>query len=232
MSSCCIKKVAAHVLIRSPPHTMLFTMLLCWSCHTMLAAANTPDTCSNPPLSYFPDIPHIPYEGPTSRNPLAFRYYNRDEVVYGKPMREWLRFSLAFWHTMRGDGSDMFGSATRVCGALWSVCGGYMYVHTYMHASTHTCMLLGVCTCCLVVSPAAFNLYCCAQHVLLLVTPVLRITPQNTHQPTNQVWPWEDASLGPVDQAKMRLDAFFELLDKLGGVYGVGGVYAPCHILL
>ena len=68
-------------------------------------------TCAS---EYFPDIPHIPYEGPSSRNVLAFRYFNRDEVIYGRPMHEWLRFSLAFWHTMRGDGSDMFGSATRV----------------------------------------------------------------------------------------------------------------------
>lgn len=63
---------------------------------------------------YFPGIPRIQYEGPSSRNIFAYRYYNRDEVVYGRPMHEWLRFSLAFWHTMRGDGSDMFGSATRV----------------------------------------------------------------------------------------------------------------------
>eukprot|EP01025_Chloroclados_australasicus_P015007 TRINITY_DN1712_c0_g1_i11.p1 TRINITY_DN1712_c0_g1~~TRINITY_DN1712_c0_g1_i11.p1 ORF type:complete len:428 (+),score=61.83 TRINITY_DN1712_c0_g1_i11:1211-2494(+) len=49
----------------------------------------------------------------TRRTPLLFRYYNPDEVILGKPMKEWLRFSVAFWHTLRGDGSDPFGSPTK-----------------------------------------------------------------------------------------------------------------------
>ncbi len=61
---------------------------------------------------FFPDIPVIPYEGPSSRNPLAFKHYRPDERVGDKTMREHLPFSLAFWHTMRGAGVDMFGSAT------------------------------------------------------------------------------------------------------------------------
>ncbi|MDH7501712.1 MAG: xylose isomerase [Verrucomicrobiota bacterium] len=59
---------------------------------------------------YFPGIPKIPYEGPDSRNPLAFKHYNPDEIVEGKTMQEHFRFSVVYWHTIRGTGSDMFGS--------------------------------------------------------------------------------------------------------------------------
>jgi xylose isomerase len=58
---------------------------------------------------YFADIPDIKYEGPDSRNPMAFKYYNADEVIAGRPMREWLRFAVAYWHTWRGNGADIFG---------------------------------------------------------------------------------------------------------------------------
>jgi len=60
----------------------------------------------------FPNIPAICYEGPGSKNPLAFRHYNANELVAGKSMREHLRFSVAFWHTFRGRGIDMFGAPT------------------------------------------------------------------------------------------------------------------------
>lgn len=60
----------------------------------------------------FPEIDKIPYEGPKSRNPLAFHWYNPDEVLAGKPMREHLRFALAWWHTLCAGGADMFGSET------------------------------------------------------------------------------------------------------------------------
>lgn len=63
-------------------------------------------------MSAFPDIPQIRYEGPDSDNPLAFRWYNPDEIVEGKSMRDQLRFSVVYWHTMRGTGSDPFGAAT------------------------------------------------------------------------------------------------------------------------
>lgn len=88
----------------------------------------------------------IQYEGPDSLNPLSFKYYNASEIIMGKPMKEWLRFSLAYWHTMRGDGSDPFGSATRY-------------------------------------------------------------------------WPWEDAFLSPIAQARKRMEVFFEILSKLGVEY-------------
>ncbi len=61
---------------------------------------------------YFPDVGRIEYEGPESRNPLAFRHYNPDEIVEGRSMREWLRFSVAWWHTFRGTGTDPFGAPT------------------------------------------------------------------------------------------------------------------------
>jgi xylose isomerase len=60
----------------------------------------------------FPEIAKIKYEGPDSRNPLAFRHYNESELVEGKSMRDHLRFSVAYWHTMRGTGGDPFGPGT------------------------------------------------------------------------------------------------------------------------
>jgi xylose isomerase len=63
-------------------------------------------------MSAFPDISKIPYDGPDSKNPLAFRHYNPEELVEGKPMKDHLRFSVAYWHTMRGTGSDPFGPGT------------------------------------------------------------------------------------------------------------------------
>lgn len=63
-------------------------------------------------MAAFPDIPKVQYEGPDSNNPLAFRWYNPDEVVEGKTMKEHLRFTICYWHTFRGNGSDPFGAGT------------------------------------------------------------------------------------------------------------------------
>ena len=60
----------------------------------------------------FPNLSKIAYEGPKSKNPLAFRHYNANEKVEGRTMTEWLRFSVVYWHTMRGIGADMFGIGT------------------------------------------------------------------------------------------------------------------------
>lgn len=65
-------------------------------------------------MEYFANVPVIRYEGPKSKNPFAFRYYNPDEVIGGKKMREQLRFALSWWHTMCADGTDMFGRGTFV----------------------------------------------------------------------------------------------------------------------
>lgn len=60
----------------------------------------------------FKGIGVIPYEGPNSTNPLAFKYYNKNEVVGDKTMGEHLRFAMSYWHTLCGEGSDPFGSTT------------------------------------------------------------------------------------------------------------------------
>ena len=60
----------------------------------------------------FPNIKTIQYEGPKSKNPLAFKHYNPREKVEGKTMAEHLRFSVVYWHTMCGAGADMFGLPT------------------------------------------------------------------------------------------------------------------------
>ena len=61
---------------------------------------------------FFPKIGNISFEGPGSTNPLAFKHYQADELVEGRPMKEHLRFAAVYWHTMRGAGGDMFGSGT------------------------------------------------------------------------------------------------------------------------
>jgi len=65
-------------------------------------------------MTAFPEVPKIQYEGPDSDNPLAFRWYNPDEIVAGKTMREHLRFSVVYWHSLRGTGGDPFGGPTMV----------------------------------------------------------------------------------------------------------------------
>ncbi|HET6439055.1 MAG TPA: xylose isomerase [Anaeromyxobacter sp.] len=59
--------------------------------------------------SYFAEIPSIPFEGPNSQNPLAYRYYQKDRMVLGKRMEDQLRFAVAYWHTFCGKGVDVFG---------------------------------------------------------------------------------------------------------------------------
>jgi len=60
----------------------------------------------------FPTVKKIVYEGPESTNPLAFKYYNADEVIMGKKMREWCRFAVSWWHTFNGTmGTDPFSGA-------------------------------------------------------------------------------------------------------------------------
>jgi xylose isomerase len=62
----------------------------------------------------FPGIPKIRYEGPSTKNMLAFRHYDPDAMVEGKSMRDHLRFAVSYWHTFRGTGSDPFGAATMI----------------------------------------------------------------------------------------------------------------------
>lgn len=65
-------------------------------------------------MQYFSNIDRILFEGAKSKNPLAFKYYNPEEIVAGKTMEEQLRFSVAYWHTFTADGSDPFGTGTMV----------------------------------------------------------------------------------------------------------------------
>lgn len=62
---------------------------------------------------YFPQIGKIPFEGTESKNVLAFHYYDPERVVMGKKMKDWLRFSMAWWHTLCGASGDQFGGQTR-----------------------------------------------------------------------------------------------------------------------
>ena len=60
-------------------------------------------------MAIFNSIPTIKYEGPKSKNPLAFKYYDADKVVMGKKMSEHLPFAMAWWHNLCAEGTDMFG---------------------------------------------------------------------------------------------------------------------------
>jgi len=62
----------------------------------------------------FPNVRKIQYEGPKSRNPLAFKHYNPEEKIEGWTMKDHLRFSVTYWHTFRGTGADMFGVGTAI----------------------------------------------------------------------------------------------------------------------
>ena len=62
---------------------------------------------------FFPGIEKIKYEGIESRNPMAFRYYDANKVIMGKTMAEWLKFAMAWWHTLCAEGSDQFGGGTK-----------------------------------------------------------------------------------------------------------------------
>ncbi len=62
---------------------------------------------------YFKGIDEIKFEGKESDNPLAFKYYNPEQVVAGKTMREHFKFAIAYWHTFCGQGSDPFGPGTQ-----------------------------------------------------------------------------------------------------------------------
>lgn len=63
-------------------------------------------------MKYYDHITKIKYEGSKSLNPLSFKYYNPEEVILNKPMKDHLKFSMAYWHTMTGEGVDPFGKAT------------------------------------------------------------------------------------------------------------------------
>ena len=65
-------------------------------------------------LAHFPQIRQIAYEGPKSENPLSFKHYDPTEIIDGRSLKDLLRFSIAYWHSFRGVGSDPFGPGTIV----------------------------------------------------------------------------------------------------------------------
>lgn len=63
---------------------------------------------------FWKGIPKIEYEGPDSDKVLAYKYYQPDQMVAGKKMKDWLRFSVCYWHSFRGTGADPFGFPTQI----------------------------------------------------------------------------------------------------------------------
>ncbi|MGL6119286.1 MAG: xylose isomerase, partial [Fusobacteriaceae bacterium] len=63
-------------------------------------------------MEFFKEIKKIKFEGVNSKNLLAFRYYEANKMILGKPMKEHLRFAMSYWHTLTGSGVDIFGDAT------------------------------------------------------------------------------------------------------------------------
>jgi xylose isomerase len=60
----------------------------------------------------FSDFETVKFEGPSSDNPLAYQYYDAERIVMGKPLKEHLRFSVAYWHSLAMTGTDPFGGPT------------------------------------------------------------------------------------------------------------------------
>lgn len=75
-------------------------------------------------IEYFPSVARIPFEGPGSNNPLAFKAYNPNQMVGRQTMEEHLRFAVCYWHTFHGTGADPFGPGTR--GYAWNQFGDSM----------------------------------------------------------------------------------------------------------
>src|SRR6201991_1815115 len=63
---------------------------------------------------FFKGIGAVTYEGPGTKNPLAYRWYDANKVVAGKPMKDHLRFAVAYWHSFVGNGADPFGEPTHL----------------------------------------------------------------------------------------------------------------------
>ena len=62
---------------------------------------------------YFPGVKKIQFEGKDSKNPMAYRYYDAEKVIMGKKMKDWLKFAMAWWHTLCAEGADQFGGGTK-----------------------------------------------------------------------------------------------------------------------
>lgn len=65
-------------------------------------------------MSYFNNVNHVKYEGPDSKNPFAYKFYNPEEMVNGKKMEDLMRFAVSYWHTFTAEGTDPFGQGTMI----------------------------------------------------------------------------------------------------------------------
>ncbi|MGA5688303.1 xylose isomerase [Cytobacillus pseudoceanisediminis] len=65
-------------------------------------------------MNYFNNVSGVKYEGPDSNNPLAFKYYNPEEMINGRKMEDILRFAVSYWHTFTAEGTDPFGDGTMI----------------------------------------------------------------------------------------------------------------------
>ncbi|MCF7733989.1 MAG: xylose isomerase [Akkermansiaceae bacterium] len=93
--------------------------------------------------SFFPLVKGpIKYEGPKSRDPLTFKWYNPSQKVRGKTMAKHFRFAVAYWHTIKGGGSDMFGPAAWV--REWNAGSPMEAAELALHANFEFCQKLGV----------------------------------------------------------------------------------------
>ena len=90
----------------------------------------------------FSGIQKIKYEGKDSKNPLAYKYYNADEVIDGKTMKDHLRFAVAFWHTFTAGGNDPFGAATMQ--RSWDNLSGMALATARMYANFEFAQKLGI----------------------------------------------------------------------------------------
>ena len=93
--------------------------------------------------TYFPEIQSpIAFEGRGSRNPLGFKWYDAKQKVRGKTMAEHFRFAVAYWHTMKGSGSDMFGPAAWT--RAWNAGSPMEVAENTLQANFEFCQKLGV----------------------------------------------------------------------------------------
>ena len=94
--------------------------------------------------TFFPEVQdRVPYEGPDSQNPLAFKQYDSGQVVARKTMAEHLRFAVAYWHTFKGAGDDMFGPGAYQ--RPWDAAADPMAAaEDAMHACFEFCAKLGL----------------------------------------------------------------------------------------
>jgi xylose isomerase len=60
---------------------------------------------------YFPTVGKIKFEGKDSKNPMAFRYYDAEKVILGKKMKDWLKFAMAWWHTLCAEAGTNLAAA-------------------------------------------------------------------------------------------------------------------------